>query len=241
MSLSSSLEKLSTGLRINRASDDASGLAISETLRANIKGTNAAIDVIANANNYINTADGFLQNVNDILGRMEELAVKAGDATLTAADKTNIKTEYDALGTQIGSINTNAKFNGQAIFSAVAKNFTVDDAGTQFAVTTGALTAPAVMGAGSDGTAELAIIQAKVATVTTQRASLGAKQSQLNYISSGQSNYATNVTAAESRIRDVDVAKETTNFSRAQILVQSSTAMLSQANSLPQSVLKLLQ
>jgi flagellin len=160
---------------------------------------------------------------------------------LTNADKANIKTEYDALGTQIGSINTNAKFNGQAIFSAVAKNFTVDDAGTQFAVTTGALTAPAAMGAASDGTAELAIIQAQVATVTTQRASLGAKQSQLNYISAGQSNYATNVTAAESRIRDVDVAKETTNFSRAQILVQSSTAMLSQANSLPQSVLKLLQ
>lgn len=243
MALSSSLEKLSTGLSINRASDDASGLAISESLRANIAGTNAALDVIANANNYINTADGFLQEANDILSRMQELAVKAGDATLASGDLQNVQTEYNQLATEIGNIGTNSAFNGSPIFSGNAQNFTIDDAGTQFVITPPTITQPADMQvtAGSEnGTQELSDIQTQIAVITSARAQLGASQSQLNFIQSGQESYATNVTAAESRIRDVDVAQETTNFSRAQILVQSSTAMLAQANSLPQSVLKLL-
>jgi len=239
--LASSTEKLASGLKINRAGDDAAGLAVSESLRGNIKGTDKALDVTANATNFINTADGFLQTANDILGRMEELAVQAGDATLSTTDKTNIKTEYDALSGQIGSINTGAKFNGNAIFSATAQKFTVDAEGTQFSVTTGTLTAPAVMTAGSDGTAELTAVKAQIQAVTTQRAALGASQSQLNFVSSAQQNYSENVSAAESRIRNVDVAKESTNFTRSQILVQSATSMLAQANSGAQGVLKLLQ
>lgn len=243
MALSSSIEKLSTGLRINRASDDAAGLAISETLRSQVKGTDTAIDNIANASNFINTADGYLQTANDILGRMSELAVQYGDGTKSAADKTNIGTEFDALSTELDNINTDAKFNGTAIFGA-ALDFSVDANGTQFTIAATALAAPnatTIAALSGDGTASLGNVQTAIAAVSTQRAELGAAQSQLNFKSTALQNYSENVGAAESRIRNVDMAQESTKLSRNQILVQSSTAMLSQANSSAQSVLSLLR
>ncbi|MEI6231528.1 MAG: flagellin [Planctomycetota bacterium] len=240
----SSMEKLATGLRINRASDDAAGLAISETLRREIKDTKVAGDNVANATNFINVADGYLQTVHDIYGRMSELAVRAGDGTLSPIDQAHVKTEYDALNSEITNLATNGKFNGLQVFDGNARQFTVDSTGATFSISAGSMaviTAPGVMGAGSDGTAELALVTAAVGAVATQRASLGAEQSQLNFKTTGLENYAENAGAYESRIRDVDVAKESTNLSKSQILVQASTAMLTQANQSSQGVLALLK
>ena len=240
----SSMEKLATGLRINRASDDAAGLAISETLRREIKDTNVAVDNVANATNFVNVADGYLQTVHDVLGRMSELATRAGDGTLSATDRSNIKTEYDKLNSEVTNIGTNGKFNGSQIFNGVARQFTIDNNGNTFNISTvsmGAVAAPGGMTAGSDGTAELALVTAEVGIIATQRASLGAEQSQLNFKTTGLQNYSENASMAESRIRDVDVAKESTNLSKAQILVQASTAMLAQANQSSQGVLALLK
>ena len=241
---SSSMEKLATGLQINRASDDAAGLAISETLRREVKDTNVAVSNIASATNFVNVADGYLQTVHDALGRMSELATRAGDATLSASDKGNIKTEFDKLSAEIGNIGTNASFNGAQIFDGNARNFTVDSSGNTFSISAASmatLTAPTAMVAGSNGTAELAAITTAEGTIATQRASMGSEQSQLNFKSTALQNYSENAAAAESRIRDVDVAKEATNLSKAQILVQASTAMLSQANQSSQGVLALLR
>lgn len=240
LGLSNAMERLATGLRINRASDDPAGLAISETLRGNIKATDAAVDVISNANNFISTADGFLQTVHDILGRMEELAVKRGDGTLSTTDKVNIATEYNQLTTEISNISSTAKFNGLEIFSSASKTFTVDAIGTQFSLSVGTMTGMAAM-TDTTGATELSAVQTQITTISTLRASLGAYQSRLQFMSLSQQNLSENMGAAESRIRNVDVAKESTNFSRFQILVQSGTAMLAQANAQAQNVLGLLQ
>ncbi len=248
MALSSSMEKLATGLKINRGSDDAAGLAISENLRGQIAGTNKAVDNIANATNFINVADGYLQTVHGMLGRMEELGVEMGDATKTSSDKGNISSEYNALKGEIDNVFANGKFNGQAIFGTGTQNFVVDANGNSngvfsldsAAVASFSSTAISTIAATSDATTAVSQIQSAIQTISAQRAALGANQSQLNFKSQGLQNYSENVSAAESRIRDVDVAAETTNFSRQQILVQASTSMLAQANSLPQGVLKLL-
>jgi flagellin len=240
--LSSSMEKLATGLRINRASDDAAGLAISETLRSQVKGTDAAVDVIANATNFINTADGYLQTVNDMLGRMEELAVSYNDATKSTQDQANIKAEFDALNAELTvNIDAQAKFNGNTIFDGLARTFQVGaNAADTFVIDAGSMAAVSTSVNGLAVT-DIAGIQAANTAVSTQRANLGAAQSQLNYKSTALQNYSENVSAAESRIRNVDVAKESTNFAKNQILVQASTAMLAQANANSQNVLSLLK
>ena len=244
MALSSSIEKLSTGLAINRASDDPAGLAISETLRAQTKATDSAVGVIANVSNFINTADSFLQNVNDILGRMSELAVKYNDPTLSTSDQANITTEFNALTSEISNTFSQAKFNGQKIFNGQTATLMVDANGTQYqlaATDLATLSATITSLSGTTDTQSLADVQKAISTISAQRANLGADQSRLNYESSAQQNYSNNIAAAESRIRNVDMAKESANFARDQVLVQASTSMLSQANQSGQSVLKLLQ
>lgn len=252
--LSSSMEKLSTGLRINRAADDAAGLAISEKLRAEIKGTSAAVDVIANATNFVNTADGYMQSVNDMLGRMEELATAMLDGTKTTNDKANLSTEFNALKSEISALDTAAKFNGSAIFGS-DRAFAVDAAGGLFTVH-GSASGNALYGlsnlvsgitdlagttTAANITANITAVSAAITSTATQRADLGADQSRLAFRSTSLENYTENASAAESRIRNVDVAKESTNFAKYQILVQASTAMLAQANSNSQNVLSLLR
>jgi len=244
--LSSSMEKLSTGLRINRAVDDPSGLAISETLRAQIKGTDASVDNIANANNFLNTADGYLQTVHDMLGRMEELSVKMDDATLTTTDKNNIVSEFNALKGEIDNVFSGSKFNGSAIFGTNTRTLAVDANTTEFTIGTDSLgalatTAVATIAATTAATTIQSQVSAAIATISTQRASIGADQSQLNYKSTALQNYSENVSAAESNIRNADIAKESSDFARDQILVQASTAMLAQANATTQNVLSLLK
>jgi len=238
--LAASAERLSTGLRINRASDDAAGLAISETLRAQVKGSSAAADNIASANNFINTADGYLQNVSDIMGRLEELSVNYGDATKSTTDKANLKAEFDSLKQQALDIFDKSKFNGTSIFKADLTGQIVDADGNTTSVK--GLAGATARGKVSSATiSTLSTVTSAITSVSTQRGTLGASQSKLNYTLIGVENYNENISAAESRIRNVDVAKETTNFSRYQIQVQASTAMLAQANQLPQNVLSLLR
>ena len=247
MKLANSAEKLATGLRINRAADDSAGLAISEGMRAQVKGTDAANDNISNAINFLNTADGYLQVVSDILGRMEELSVSEGDGTKSTTDKANIDAEFKTLATQLGSISaaaTGPTFNGTLLFSAAtitmqvgansADTFTL--AGTNLGGAAGFATVAAMTTANS-----VSNVQAAIIGVSTLRATMGSDQAHLQYQSSALQNYSENISASESRIRNVDMAKETTNFSRFQIQVQAGTAMLAQANQLPQNVLSLLK
>jgi flagellin len=216
--LASSAEKLATGLRINRASDDAAGLAISEMMRGQIKATNMEIQNNRNLDSAYNAADGYYQNVSDILGRMEELAVEYTDTTMSATDKANLGKEFTALQGKITSI-ASATYNGSSIWTMVG---------------VAAGTSSATIGGGA------AAVQAEITTLSGLRADLGAKQSVGNYSLIGLENYAENLSAAEGRIRNTDMAKETTNFSKFQILQQSGVAMLGQANAAPQSVLRLL-
>lgn len=237
--LSASAEKLATGLRINRASDDSAGLAISETMRADIKGSNMAVENINNANSFINTADGYLQNLNDIMGRLEELAVEYSDFTKSTTDKDNLKSEFDALKQKASDILSDAQYNGADVFTAGARAIAIDAQGTTQGVDGLSPTdVNTKLGA-------LAIDKASTVTsanteISSMRGDLGASQSKLNYTLIGLENYVENVSAAEGRIRNVDMAKETTNFSKFQILSQAGMAMLGQANSSAQSVLQLL-
>ena len=246
MKLASSAEKLATGLRINRASDDAAGLAISEGMRAQVKGSDSAVDNISNAVNFLNTADGYLQTVSDILGRMEELSVSYGDGTKSATDKANIDKEWTTLSAQFNDIaNVNVPtFNGTKLFSAATISMQVgaNSADTVNLSATNLSAAPgvaAVVGTAVTGT--VTQVQAAIAGVSTLRATMGADQARLNFQSSALQNYSENISSAESRIRNVDMAKESTNFSKYQIQVQAGTAMLAQANQLPQNVLSLLK
>jgi len=278
--MNSSMERLASGLRINRAADDAAGLAISESFRAQIKGSNMAAENINNAIFFINTADGYLQNISDILGRLEELAVEYGDATKAdpngdgdSGDLHNINVEFRQLVSELSSIigdgtidpanNARAKYNGAAIFTGgadrdfqigpdAAQIFRIDDGkldlanGDDFAslqelmafdTETGVITPgdPDDVEAG-----DIATVQTAIGEVSSFRALMGSYQSQLQFTLTGLQNYAENISAAESRIRNVDVALETTSFARYQIMTQSGTAMLAQANALPQNVLQLL-
>ena len=233
--MAASAERLATGLRINRAADDAAGLAISETMRVQVKGSDMAVENINNAINFINTADGYLQNISDILGRMEELAVEYVDGTKSTADKGNINVEFLKLSEELNSISTTrAKFNGKNIFSNMAITLQVGpDAGQTFVIASAsrdvtsvtAFTTVAVAGGVSAGVG-VGAVQNAVAAISTFRATLGSYQSQLQFTQAGLENYSENIAAAESRIRNVDVAKESTAFSRYQIQVQASTAML---------------
>jgi flagellin len=239
-SLANSLEKLSTGLRINRAADDAAGLAISETMRAQIKGTDAAVDVIANATNFINTADGWLQTANDILNRMEELAVGYNDGTKSQTDKDNLAAEFEALNQELTvNIDGLARFNGDAIFSTDDRIFQVGaNQGEEFTLTATDTVATMV---GTLDITDFDSIRTASTAVSGVRAALGAAQSQLNFKSLALTNYSENIAASEGRIRNADIAKESAAFAKNQILVQASTAMLAQANSTSQNVLQLLQ
>jgi flagellin len=238
--LASSAEKLATGLRINRASDDSAGLAISETMRLQIKGSNMAEENIHNANSFINTADGYLQNVNDILGRMEELAIEYADFTKSSTDKGNLTAEFTALKAKAASImGATTKYNGESIFLSAARVIAIDAEGTKLTAT--GLSPATVKGKLSSlAIGTISTVTSANTAVSTMRGSLGATQAKLNFTLIGLENYVENISAAEGRIRNVDMAKETTNFSKYQILSQAGLAMLGQANASSQGVLQLL-
>jgi len=244
-SLSTSMERLSSGLRVNSSKDDAAGLAIADRMNAQIRGTNVAI---RNANDGISlaqTAEGALATMTDALQRMRELAVQAQNGSNGTSDRANLDTEYQQLSAEITRIATQTKFNGAAIVGADAgaQTFQVGaNNGDTLTVTTVAVTTVTgdVLSAANASTA-LTAIDAKLDVITTNRATYGAAMSRFGFAISNLSITGENQSAARGRIMDADFAAETANLSRAQILQQAGTAMVAQANQLPQTVLGLLR
>ena len=245
-SLSTTLQRLSSGLRVNSARDDAAGLAISERMNAQVRGMNVAI---RNANDGISlaqTAEGALEAVSSSLQRMRELAVQSANGTNTAGDRSALQAEFSALGAEITRIASQTKFNGKQILktgSAGTFSFQVGaDKNQTLAVTTTAVTnAAGNIKAASAAQAAISTIDGKLKDINTQRANYGAAASRLSTTIANLQVSVENQAAARGRIMDADFASETANLSRTQILQQAGTAMLAQANSLPQNVLSLLR
>ncbi len=251
--MSKSLEKLSSGFRINRAADDASGLAISEKLRGQVRGLDAASANAQNGISLIQTAEGALNETTAILQRMRELTVQAGNDTNVAADRTAIKTELDELTKEITRIADTTEFNTQKLLSGG----TVATGGLTFQIganagqvlnvkiakmDAAALTVNALsVDTSANASTALDNIDKALASVSSQRASLGAVQNRLEHTVKNLNVASENLAASESRIRDTDMAKEMMSFTRSQILTQAGTSMLAQANQAPQGVLSLLR
>jgi flagellin len=245
--LGKSLEKLSSGYRINRAGDDAAGLVISQKLRAEIGGLKQATRNAQDGISFVQTAEGALGEVHNMLGRMRDLAVQGANDTNDAAARTAIGAEITALNAEIVRIGTDTTFAGAAVFGTEI-NLQVGSEGTgttgQITVAaTAAPTAPTVSAVDSAVNARLAIeaIDVSIAEISTARGTLGATQNRLESTINNLSVTTENLSASESRIRDTDMASEMVNFTKNQILQQAGTAMLGQANSVPQSVLSLLR
>ena len=251
--LSKSLEKLSSGFRINRAADDAAGLAISEGMRSQIGGIKVGVRNAQDGISVVQTAEGALNETHSILQRMRDLTVQGGnEGSLTTAAAANIQTEITKLTSTLTDIASNTKFNGQALLASggYSKLFQVGANGgeTVTVAITGADTTSlgingmaAIDGTNATASTNLALIDTAIAKVSTSRANLGATQNQFEHVINNANVALENVTASESRIRDTDMASEMVNFTKSQILSQAGTAMLAQAKSLPQDVLQLLR
>jgi len=256
-SLAVSMQRLSSGLRVNSAKDDAAGLAIADRMTSQVRGMNVAV---RNANDGISlaqTAEGALGKVSDSLQRMRELAVQARNATNTTTDLDSIGKEFGQLGLEIQRVLGGTTFNGKTIIGAQAgtqtfqiganttTNDVVDVATTDLTAdaTITAVTGASISNTDTATTLKTVIdnIDTAMTTVTSQRATLGASQNRFDAVIANLQVSVENQTAARSRILDTDYAAETANLSRAQILQQAGTAMIAQANQLPQQVLTLLR
>lgn len=252
--LNQSIERLSTGKRINSAKDDAAGLAIAASMTAQIRGMNQAV---RNANDGISmaqTAEGALEEVGNMLQRIRELAVQSASGTYGTTDRTNLNAEVTQLKDQITSILTNTEFNGTKLFDGNAgSGGTVSvqigsDANVTVGLAFGAATTLTSLGVNATTVATAADAQTAIAaadtaieSIATKRAGLGASQSRLSSAVNNLTTNVTNLTDARSRIEDADYSAETAALAKAQILSQASTAMLAQANQSQQSVLQLLR
>lgn len=239
-----SMEKLSSGLRINRAGDDAAGLSISEKMRSQIRGLNQATSNAQDGISLIQTAEGALTEVSSMLTRVKELAVQKSNGTYNTDDIANINKEIDALGSEINNIVTTTKFNGKDVFNN-AGGFDIaisHDAGVKLNVAAATIT---TLTDGTDAVITNATTVAQVddaiVQVNTQRAVYGSQQNRLEHTINNLGTTSENLTAAESRIRDTDMAKEMSEMTKNNVLTQAAQAMLAQANQQPQSVLQLLQ
>ena len=254
--LTTAMQRLSTGKRINSAKDDAAGLAIGASMTSQIRGMAQGI---RNANDGISmaqTAEGALDEVGNMLQRMRELTVQAANGSYSSTDLTNIKSEMDQLAKQVNGVMSNTQFNGVALFPATAATKSIQ-AGAEgadaismtfqaptisSAVTAGppAVSAVDVTAASPNWTTNIDAFDTAIANVSNKRAELGAVQNRIESAVNNMTTNMTNLTDARSRIEDADFSTETTALAKAQILSQASTAMLSQANQSQQSVLKLL-
>jgi flagellin len=244
------MEKLSSGFRINRAADDAAGLAISEKMRFQINGLTQAQRNAQDGISLIQTAEGALTEVHSMLQRLNTLANQAANGTYDKGDRDKIQLEVDELVNEIDNIAKTANFNGTDLLKSSSKvTFQVgSEAGTSISIDladmqAGALKVSGLTIAGSTSAAASAAItkiKDAISQVSTQRATFGAVQNRLEHTVNNLGVMVENLSASESRIRDADMATEMTAFTKNQILVQAGTAMLAQANSAPQSVLKLL-
>ena len=243
-----SMERLSSGFRVNRAADDAAGLAISEKLRAQIGGLEQAQRNAQDAVSLVQTAEGALAEVHSMLQRVRDLAVQFNNGTLSDADKAAITAEVSQLGSEISRIGSDTKFNGIALLtgsSSVSFQVGANDAQT-LSVSVSQLYGASGAKVDSDiftfsGTVTIADIDTAIGNVSELRSTFGSVQNRLEHTLNNLATYQENLQASESRIRDVDMAQEMVNFTKLQILQQAGVAMLAQANTSPQSVLSLLR
>lgn len=253
--VSKHLEKLSSGLRINRAADDAAGLSISEKMRSQIRGLAMAERNSLDGISLIQTAEGALSSVSDMLARIKELAVQASNGTYDAnTDLKNIQLEIDELTKQVKNVMDSTKFNGISLLDETTAPATLtlqigNESGQTMVLDKNDFSLNSVytaidaydLSTQAGAQAALADIDKQIDKVNAARSYLGANQNRLEHTINNLGSVQENLTAAESRIRDADMALEMTNFTKNNILVQSAQAMLAQANQLPQGMLQLLQ
>lgn len=251
-----SMEKLSSGYRINKAADDAAGLSISEKMRSQIKGLTQATRNAQDGVSLLQTAEGALNEVSDMLVRLKELSVQVQNGTYSTTDKANIGSEMSALGTAIEDIFTNTKFNGIEVFNTDTTISYGEDAGQQITIDSATLGTDTTVddvdalvtgtqaadnsSTGAEGVSTTEVEDA-ITQINTLRATYGAQQNQLEHASNNMATTKENLQAAESRVRDVDMAEEMMSYTKNNILLQAAQAMLAQANAQPQGVLQLLQ
>lgn len=260
------IEKLSSGMRINRAGDDASGLAVSEKMRSQIRGLNQASTNALNGISFIQTTEGYLQETQDVLQRIRELSVQSSNGLYTAEDRMQIQVEVSQLVAEIDRIASHAQFNGMNILTGRFASETGENTITgsmwfhiganmdqRTRVHIGTMTASALgvrnvadekimtLETADDANRAIGTLDEALKKVSKQRADLGAYQTRLEFTIKGLDIGAENLQASESRIRDTDMAKEMVDYTKNMILTQAGTAMLAQANQKTQSVLSLLQ
>jgi len=250
--METSMERLSTGKRINSASDDAAGVAIASRLSSEIRGTNMAIRNALDGQALIDTAEGAHSEVESIMQRMRELAVQATNGTNNADDRTNLNSEFTQLKAEINRIANTTTWAGQSLINA-ASEFTFQIGGRSGETLVVSITSLHISGQStltlSDGSistatnasAAINLIDISIKNLNAQRAALGAKSNRLDYTVNNLTNISTQLEGGRGRIEDADFAVESTNLAKSQILQQASTAMLAQANASKQNVLSLLQ
>lgn len=250
--LSKNLEKLSSGYKINRAGDDAAGLAISETMRSQINGLNQAVNNANDAIGLIQTAEGAMTETHSMLQRMKTLTTQAANGTYTEAARKNIQSEIDALNSEITRIASTTEFNGEKPLNNKGKNLTFfigASADKTNAMTVGqqAMTAAELkvstlsVKTTTQAFQAMKAVDDAITAVSIYRAQLGAAQNRLEHTVNNLKVTSENITSAESRIRDTDMADEITAYTKNNILLQAAQSMLSQSNAMPQGVLSMLQ
>ena len=262
-SLSTSMTRLSTGFRINSAMDDAAGLQIATRLKAQTSGMAVAMRNTQNSISMLQTAEGAFDEVTNMLVRMQDLAVQSADASSTAADKSAMQGEYDALGTELYNVMSNTSFGGNALLKGgtlassmtfqigasssetmtVSVGATMTTLGTDLLAATKNYAAAPVTGTELTGSANatIGLITTAIGDVSNIRSALGASANRLDHVYNNLSNISTNTKAATGRIMDVDFASESSNMTSRQMLMQAGTAMLKQSNSMSSMVMSLLQ
>jgi flagellin len=242
-----SMMRLSTGYRINSGADDAAGLGISEKMRGQIRGLAQAQRNIGDGVSLVQTAEGSLDEVHSMLQRVRELAVQYNNSTNSAANKSAIQSEVYQLASEIERIGSSAKFNGISLLNSTGTVTFQVGANDGEVITVATISLGSTVSAGNatwfnlSNSGSLSQIDAGIDAVSATRATFGAVQNRLEHAGAAAASYSENLTAAESRIRDVDMAQEMINFSKNQILQQAGTSMLSQANQASQNVLSLLR
>jgi flagellin len=251
--LMSSFNKLSSGFRINTAADDAAGLAISESMKSQIRSYTVAERNAGDGVSMAQTAEGALGDVHDVLGRMRELAMQSSNGSVGSTDRGYMQTEFGLLQKEVTRIQGSAKFNGKDLINATAQTLTYqvglnNSTNDQIQVTFGGLGLATLTGTGTkiDGTgstnalAALATIDSAIGTVSNARSKFGAAMNRLDVATSNIQTMRLNLSAANSRIRDVDVASETSTMTRNQVLSQAGISVLAQANQIPQQAFGLI-
>ncbi len=254
-SLAIAVQRLSSGLRINSAMDDPAGLAISTRMGSQVSGMQVAVRNANDAISLSQVADGTLGTVSNMLQQMRDLAVQASNGTNGTSDLANLQTEFNSLATEINRELTQTTFNGKSILGSQAGTnsyqvganagesiqLVTSNMASNSSVTTVTLNTTSISAGGSTASAMITSIDSALTAINTERANYGADETEFQGVISNLQIGVTNQSAAESRVRDADYAQETAALTRAQILQQAGTAMLAQANALPQSVLNLLK